>query len=235
MLHALDGFLPVGDFFLSDQGRVLNVANALSTFGFPWNLLGKVYVEESCVFGKDYRDLICLLDGFLSKGFDTSSVVGFCLAFPSLLSRENDALFECLKVIYIDYDLKSRVEGNMDVSYEFGRKVKVFVDLGCDKKEIGEIIGKNLRVFFECSEEALREKVSFFQRLDGKGEDIGMLILRYPEILCYDFENTMFCMVNYFKQFGMTNDEVNDIALKFPYVMGKNTLQNLPLESLYFH
>ncbi|KAL5723948.1 hypothetical protein ACHQM5_007278 [Ranunculus cassubicifolius] len=238
-MSEIDKFLPIGDFFLSDEGSNLNVAHALTTFGFPWNMLGKLYVEESSIFGKSSEDLISRVNGFVSKGFDTCSAVGICLAFPCLLSGndEIDALFECLRMIFIDCNLKSKVEGNVDASYEFGRKIRFFVNLGCDKNEVGELIGKNLHVFFECSEKALQQKFSFFQRLDGKGEDIGMLLLRYPEILSYDLENRMFSLVSFLKQFGMTELELNDIVLKYPYVMGKNRLENLPhsMKALNLH
>ncbi|KAF5199811.1 Transcription termination factor mtef18 protein [Thalictrum thalictroides] len=232
--EEIDKFLPATNFFLSEQESILKVSNVLSSFGFPWNKLGMFYKEENAIFGKDSEALSAKLYRFIDLGFDNCSVVGICLAFPFVLrdndemSIEIDALFDVLKRVFIDCDMKSSVEGNVDACYEFCRKVMVFIDLGCEKKEVLEMMGKRWHVFHECSEEELIQKVGFFQRLDANKEEIGMLLLRCPEILHFDLESQVFSMMELLKQFGMTDEEVNAIALDYPYVLGKNKLANLP-------
>ncbi|PIA61734.1 hypothetical protein AQUCO_00200016v1 [Aquilegia coerulea] len=231
--QQIHNYLSATNFFLSEQESILNVANALSAFGFPWNKLGVLYKEEIAIFGKDSEVINAKLSGFIDLGFDNCSVIGICLAFPFVLRDNGDlnseinALFNVLKRVFIDYDMKSSVVGNVDACYEFCRKVKFFIDIGCEKKEVGEMMGNRWSVFHECSEEELIQKVGFFQRLDAKEEEIGMLLLRCPEILHFDLETPVFSMMELLKQFGMTDEEVNAIALEYPHVLGKNKLVNL--------
>ncbi|PIA61737.1 hypothetical protein AQUCO_00200019v1 [Aquilegia coerulea] len=232
--QQIHNYLSATNFFLSEQESILNVANVLSEFGFPWNKLGLLYKEENAIFGKGSEALSAKLYRFIDLGFDNCSVVGFCLTFTYVLrnndelSSEINALFDVLKRVFIDYDMKSSVGGNVEACYEFCRKVKFFIDIGCEKKEVGEMMGKRWSVFHECSEEELIRKVGFFQRLDAKEKEIGMLLLRCPEILHFDLETTVFSMMELLKQFGMTDEEVNAVALECPYVLGKIKLVNLP-------
>ncbi|KAF9603165.1 hypothetical protein IFM89_034498 [Coptis chinensis] len=230
----LDSFLPEFEFFLNEDGSLLNVARTLSLFGFPWNKLGKLYREEVEIFGKDCNDLDSLLCRYVSLGFDTCTVVGICLAFPFVLSGNDhlsigvDALFGVLKRVFVDFDLKSSVDGNVDASYEFCRKIKVFIDLGCEMNDVGEFIGKRWDVFLECSEEVLVTKVEYFKQMNIKKEDVGLFLLCCPEVLQFDLESPVFSAMNFLKHFGLSDEELDAIALEYPYVLGKNRLANLP-------
>ncbi|OVA04678.1 Mitochodrial transcription termination factor-related [Macleaya cordata] len=227
----INGFLPTHEFFLSEEGAILNVANSLSAFGFPWNRLGILYKEEISIFSKNPETLTSRLDRFKNSGFDTVSVVGICLVFPFVLNGNDvvsDELFDFLKRVILDFDLMSSVEGNVDAWYEICRKIRFFYDLGCEKGQLGELMGRNQNVILDYSEQVLVEKVDFFCRMNANKEDVGLLLLRCPDILNFDLESPVLSVFGFLKHAGLSDEELNSITVQYPYVLGKNRLENLP-------
>lgn len=228
------GLLPANKFFLSEDGTVLNVACALSEFGFPWNKLGRLYEEEVSIFSKDPKELTEMLCEFKGHGFNCASVVGICLAFPNVLSGncdwigEIDALFDDLKRVIIDFDLLSCVEENVDSWYDVCRKIRMFYNMGCEKGKIGMLMGRSKHIFLEYPEEVLLNKTEFFCRLSVNKKEVGLLILQSPEILSFDLETPIISVLGFLKHFGLSGKELESIVEKYPYVFGRNKMVNLP-------
>ncbi|KAL5733318.1 hypothetical protein ACOSQ2_033010 [Xanthoceras sorbifolium] len=187
------GFLPANKFFFSEDGSVLNAACAFSGFGFPLNRLGRLYKEEVSIFSKSKKELISRLCKIRDRyGFNNVTVVTVCLAFPYVLGGEGElggeigALFDDLRMVFVDFDLVSCVEGNVDALYEICRKIWVFYDLGCKKGKLGEVKGKNKSLFVDYRVEELVQKAKYFCSFRFRKEEVAMLLLQGPEILSFD-------------------------------------------------
>ncbi|KAL6322382.1 hypothetical protein AAG906_007935 [Vitis piasezkii] len=230
----ISGFLPPNKFFFAEDGRILNAAGALSGFGFPWNKLGILYKAEASIFDKDSDDLSRRLCRFKDYGLSNVSVIGICLAFPFVLGGKGDlgveagALFDDLKKVFVDFDLGSFVEENVDAWYEICRKIRLFYDLGCEKGKIGELMGRSRNIFLEYSEEVLVRKMDFFCRLNVRKAGIGLLLLECPEILSFDLEVPVISVMGFLKHFGLGLQKSKSVARMYPYVLGRNKMANLP-------
>ncbi|XVF33590.1 hypothetical protein REPUB_Repub17cG0181300 [Reevesia pubescens] len=230
----VNGFLPSKKFFFNEDKAVLDAACALSGFGFPWNNLGKLYKEEVSIFRINSKELKAKLVRIKEYGFNNISVIGICLAFPYVLRGVGevdgavDALLDDLKRVFVDFNLGSCVEANVDAWYEICRKMRVFYDLGCEKGKIGELMGRSKDLFLQRPEEVLVKKVEYFCRFSVRGEYVGLLILRRPEILDFDLETPVISVMGILKHFGLSAKERDSIAQKYPYVLGRNKMANLP-------
>ncbi|KAK6918633.1 Transcription termination factor, mitochondrial/chloroplastic [Dillenia turbinata] len=226
-------FLPSNKFFIEQEQSALNAACVLSEFGFPWTRLGLLYKVEISIFGKSPEELNCRLKGLKENyGFDNFLVVGICLVFPHVLGCRNgetsDALLDDLKRVFLDFGLQDEMEGNVDACYEVCRKIRFFYDMGCKEGEIGELLGRGKHIFLEYPEEVLVQKADFFCRLSVERQDVGLLLLRYPEILNFDLENPTISVSGFLQHFGLGAKKKNSLAEKYPYVFGRNKFCNLP-------
>lgn len=239
----VNGFLPANKFFFSEDGAVLSAACALSGFGFPWNRLGKLYKEEFSIFSKSSEELIARLCRFKEYGLCNVSVIGICLAFPHVLrgdgelGGEIDSLFDDLKRVFVDFDLASCVEGNVDAWYEVCRKIRFFYDLGCEKGTVGDLMGRSKYVILEYPEEVFVQKVEYFCRFGVRKKDAGLLLLQSPEIMNLDLETPVISVLGFLKHFGLSTKELRSISQKYPYVLGRNKMANLPhvMKALNLH
>ena len=232
--NEVPGFLPANKFFFSEDGSVLNAAYALFGFGFPWNMLGKLYKKDISIFSKCSSELTSRLNGCKEYGFGNLSVVGICLAFPHLLSVEGelggdiDALFGDLKRIFVEFDMGSCVEGNVDAWYEVCCKVRVFYDLGCEKGKVGELMCRRKELFLECPKEVLVQKADYFGKFGVRKDCVGLFLLQSPEILNLDFEMPVISVLGLLKHFGLETKQLQDVSQKYYHVLGRNKMANLP-------
>ncbi|KAE8696834.1 RNA-binding KH domain-containing protein isoform 1 [Hibiscus syriacus] len=240
----VSGLLPSNKFFFSEDETVLDAACALSGFGLPWNRLGKLYKEDALIFRVSSKELKARLCRIKEFGFSNNiSVIGICLAFPCVLRGVGElecevaALLNDLKRVFVDFDLGNHVEANVDSWYEICRKMRMFYDLGCEKGKIGELMGRNKSLFLRHSEEVMVRKIEYFCRFLVRKEDVGLLILRSPEILDFDLETPVISVMGILKHFGLNADERNFIAKEYPYVLGRNKMANLPnvMKALNLH
>ncbi|KAM1157163.1 hypothetical protein ACFX2B_027574 [Malus domestica] len=226
-------FLPPNKYFFSEDGTLLNVATELSRFGFPWNMLGKLYEEEISIFSESSEVLKARLSRLKECGFSNHSVVGMCLAFPYLLAVEGEpggdaALFDDFKRVLVEFDMEYCVEGNVDAWYDVCKKVRVFCDLGCGKGKIGELMGRKKDVFLTCPAEVLCQKSRYFCRFGVRKEDVGLFLLQSPEVLNFDLETPNISALGLLEIFGLNVKEIEAVIEKYPHVMGKNKMANLP-------
>ncbi|XP_044503266.1 transcription termination factor MTEF18, mitochondrial [Mangifera indica] len=222
-------FLPANKFFFSEDRSVLDAAGALSSFGFPWNMLGRLYKEEVLIFSKSCEDITSRLYGFKNDhGFSNVIVIGVCLAFPHVLLVDDDELFDDLKRVFVDFDLVSWAEENVDSWYELCRKIRLFYDLGCEKGKLGELLAENKRILIDHSEEVLAQKLEYFCRFGVRKVDVALLLLKCPEILSFDLETPVISVEGLFSHFGLSTKEVKSISEKYPYILGRNKMANLP-------
>ncbi|XP_065859191.1 transcription termination factor MTEF18, mitochondrial [Euphorbia lathyris] len=230
--NQVRGFLPKNKFFISEDMSILEAASALAAFGFPWIKLGKLYKEDSSIFSRDSNELTSMLSAFKGYGFSNTSVIGICLAFPFVLSGELggeiDALFNDLKRVFLDFDLKSSVEGNVDGWHDICMKIRVFYDLGFEKRKLGDIIGESKAIFVEYPAELLLHKIEYFSRFGVTKVDAALFLLQRPEIFGFDLETPLISVKGLLKHFGFNAEELEDVARKYPYVMGRNRMENLP-------
>ncbi|KAJ4955427.1 hypothetical protein NE237_012210 [Protea cynaroides] len=231
----INSFLSRNELFLSEDGNILKVAHVLFTFGFPWNMLGKLYKEEIfSIFGETPDALTARLKDFREFGFDNVSVAGICLAFPFVLGGDDelvgriDALFDDLKMVFLDFGLASHFEWNVFSWCEICRKIRVFYALGCEMGKMGVLFGTRQNVFLQYSEEVLVQKVDFFCRVGVNKADVALLLLKNPEILNYDLEIPVITVLGFLKHIGLSKEQLNFVGLEYPYVLGRNKLGNLP-------
>ncbi|KAL5545255.1 hypothetical protein UlMin_009039 [Ulmus minor] len=230
--NDVPGFLPANKFFFSEDGTVLNAACVLSGFGFPWNMLGKLYKDEVSIFSKSSEELTGRLRRFKEYGFGNLSVVGICLAFPELLTEningDFEPLFDDLKRVFVESDMGSCVEGNVDAWYEVCCKVRVFYDLGCQKGMIGEQLCRKKELLIECSKEVLVKKAEYFCKFGVQNIDVGLLFLENPQILNIDLETPVMSVLGLLKHFGLSRKKLDSVCQKYPHVLGRNKMANLP-------
>ncbi|KAF2315419.1 hypothetical protein GH714_039158 [Hevea brasiliensis] len=195
------------------------------------NLIASIDFSASD-FSRGSEELSSRLDGFREYGFSNISVIGICLAFPYVLSGELvgeiDALFDDMKRFFLDFDMGSCVEGNVDAWYEICMKIRVFYDLGFEKGKLGDLIGKSKSIFVDYPVKVFVQKAEFFGRFGVRNEDVGLLLIQRPEIWNYDMEKPLISVKGLLKHFGFSDEEVIVIAHKYPHVLGRNKMANLP-------
>ncbi|KAJ7950827.1 putative Mitochondrial transcription termination factor family protein [Quillaja saponaria] len=205
-----------------------------SGFGFPWNRLGKLYKEKSSIFSRSSVELTAKLSEFKKHGFTNVSVIGICLAFPDVLSEEGevggeiDALLTDLKLICLDLDLESSVEGNVDSWYEVCRKIRVFYDLNVEKGKLGELMGRRKSILLEHGEDVLAKMAEYFCRFGVKKEEAALLLLEVPELLNLDLETPLVCVLKLLKDFNLSSEELKNVSHTYGHVLGTNRMANLP-------
>lgn len=220
--------------FLCEDSKVFDAACALACYSFPWNKLCILYKGDVSIFSKEPCELEERLSHIERYGFGSTAVIGICLAFPYVLGvksgflDEIDMLFDDLKRVFLDFDLASSVEGNVDAWFEICRKIAMFYELGCEKGKIGELMGRNKSIFVDYSEEVLAEKIDFFCRLDVNKEEVGLLVLSKPEILSFDLEARVISTIGFLKHLRLGVNRRKLIAQTYQYSMGRNRIANLP-------
>ncbi|KAH9603050.1 hypothetical protein KSS87_006285 [Heliosperma pusillum] len=231
----INGFLKSNVHFFSDDSTVLDAAGCLTGFGFPWGKLGRLYVEEGLIFRKKPEFLRGKLDGLVSLGFGNQQIVGICLAFPGLLKEEGvglnsdfDALLDDLKRVFLDFDLRSCIRGNVDVWFEVCEKVEVFYELGVAKGEFGKLITNSKCIFTDYPTEDLVEKVEFFSRVGVEKSEVAVLILNNPKILSIKFNDRVISVSSILDHFGLCKKTKISLEQKYKYVFGRNLMVNLP-------
>ncbi|KAK4260737.1 hypothetical protein QN277_003815 [Acacia crassicarpa] len=232
--NDVSGLLPSNKFFFSEDQTLLDAAAALSEFGFPWNELGKLYVESSSIFRSSAGELKSKLSELKKYGFCNVHLVGICLAFPYILSRgcegdtESEALLNFLKLVFLDFELAFFVEENVNSWYKLCKKVQVFYDLSGDKERLVELIRRNKSIFLEHEEEVLIQKVEYFCGFDVNKEEVAVLLLQSPELLSLNLEKPMVNIMTLLEYFGLESENLKDVSQKYDHVLGTNKIANLP-------
>ncbi|GMN56371.1 hypothetical protein TIFTF001_025495 [Ficus carica] len=238
-------FLPKNKFFFSEDWNVLDASLALIQYGFPWNRLGVLYKEEVSIFSLSANELTERFRVFKQYfGIDNLRVVGICLAFPYLLSAGSELsgrieeIFEDLERVFENFEMGSScVEGNVDAWYEFCSKVRVFYELGCEKGMVGELMCRRKELLFPCPKEVLVRKAEYICKF-GVGKDaVGLLLLESPEILNLNLETPVISVLGLLEHFGLDKKELQSVGEKYPHVLGRNEMANLPhvMKALSLH
>ncbi|KAL0667279.1 hypothetical protein Bca4012_029983 [Brassica carinata] len=151
--------------------------------------------EHSGLTLEEVRDEVLLLRGSKSVGGGVCVVwsgdeIGLVLAYPSVLRGgvEIGCLFVKLRKLFEEFGSEDVVEENVESWYAFGRKVRVFYDLGFESEEMWELMGRNRSLFMECSEGALVNKTDYFCRFGIGKEEAALLILPNPDVMSFDLE-----------------------------------------------
>ncbi|EYU42362.1 hypothetical protein MIMGU_mgv1a026964mg, partial [Erythranthe guttata] len=217
--------LPPNTFFLSDW-KHFDVVCALAGLGFPWIKLGSLCKELLEIDQWQLRNKIAEIKGFY--GFNSVCVISICLVFPRVLYDEMDGLLTDLKTLFLDYDLLSCVEGNVDSMLDVCEKIKTFYDLGCEMGKIGELMGRSKSIFVEYSKEGLISKIDYFCKLNVQKDRIGLFLLSRPEYFGFDLESRVISVSGFLKHFGLNETEVESLEKKYPHVFGRNRIANMP-------
>lgn len=201
----------------------------LAGLGFPWSKLGLLCKEQSLIFETDsselQRKIIEIKDGY---GFNSVCVICICLAFPRVLYSKVDGLLGDLKILFLDYDLLSSVECNVDAVFEVCQKIKLFYDLGCEMGKVGELMGRSKSVFVEYSKEDLISKIEYFCKLNVQKDQVGLLLLSRREIFGFDLEARVISVSGFLEHFGMREKELKSLQQKYPHAFGRNAIANVP-------
>ncbi|KAL7083366.1 hypothetical protein ACP275_14G157100 [Erythranthe tilingii] len=217
--------LPPNTFFLSDW-KHFDVVCALAGLGFPWIKLGSLCKELFEIDQWQLRKKIAEIKGFY--GFNSVCVISICLVFPRVLYDEMDGLLTDLKTLFLDYDLLSCVEGNVDSVLDVCEKIKTFYDLGCEMGKIGELMGRSKSIFVEYSKEGLISKIDYFCKLNVQKDQIGLILLSRPDYFGFDLESRVISVSGFLKHFGLNEIEVESLEKKYPHVFGRNRIANMP-------
>ncbi|XP_072983540.1 transcription termination factor MTEF18, mitochondrial [Typha latifolia] len=211
--------------------HLLAAVSALVHFGFPWAHLGLLYHGDPAVFRADPDCLLTRLRALESRGLHRACAIAVCLAFPAALVRDADLnsdldlLLGDITCFFAEFDLKGN---NVDAFLQLCQKIRVLYDTGAEVGTMGELMVRNKKIFLKIEKSALAQKLGFFARLGMKREEVGRFVLQNPEILELDLDNPSISMPGYLRHIGLGLDEVAEIAWRYPYVMGKNKLGNLP-------
>lgn len=215
-------------FFISDWQH-FDVVCALAGMGFPWRKLGLLCREDCPVFEADPSELERRIGEMKdSYGFDGVSMISICLAFPQVLYSNADGLLGDLKILFLDCDLLSSVEGSVDAVLELCEKVKLFYNLGCEMGKVGELMGRSKCIFVEYSKEHLVCKIEYFCRLNVGRDRVGLLLLSRPELFGFDHGDRIISVSRFLAHFGMGEEELKSLEQKYPHVFGRNKLANVP-------
>lgn len=127
---------------------------------------------------KPYPKLRRMLDEITDGyGFNGVCVISICLAFPRVLCGKMHGLLSDLKMLFVDNDLWSCIDSNVDAAFEISEKVKLFYGIGFEFRTIGELIGRSESIFTEHSKEVLSGKIDFFYTLDVRKDQTGLFLL----------------------------------------------------------
>ncbi|KAL3615538.1 hypothetical protein CASFOL_041199 [Castilleja foliolosa] len=218
-------------YFLSEF-KHFDVACALAGMGFPWSKLGLLCKDGFFIFESDPSDLERKFNEIKNAfGFNSVIIISICLAFPRVLhiDGEMDSLLSDLKILFLDYDLWSSVEGgNVDDVFCICLKIKSFYDLGCEMGKIGELMGRSKTVFIEHTKEDLISKFDFFCKLDVRKDEIGIFLLSRPEIFGFDLGNRVVSVSGFLEQLGLRENELELLQQNYPHVFGNNKVAYLP-------
>ncbi|KAH7687585.1 Transcription termination factor mitochondrial/chloroplastic protein [Dioscorea alata] len=220
--------------FLSDDEPLLAAVNSLVRFGFPWTRLGILYREAACIFNESSELLVKRLRAFEALGLRRVCVIGICLAFPSVLTAdcdpggEIDLLLRDLKKVFVDFGMDDCAGDDVDVFFEICCRIRVFYHAGSVKGTMGEIMGRNQRVFLDLEGSFLAERLDFFRKLGMHKEKVGTFVLDHVEILDFDLVNTKISLLEYLRKVELSEEEVLRVSQECPFVMGRNKLSNLP-------
>ncbi|CAA0806026.1 Mitochondrial transcription termination factor family protein [Striga hermonthica] len=200
--------------------------------GFPWGKLGLLCVDGFSVLESNPSYLESRVDAIKNiDGFNTVSVISICLAFPRVLydNDKMDGLLSDLKVLFLDYDLLSCVEGgDIDAVVAVCEKIKSFYDRGCEMGRMGDLMGRNKSVFIEHSRDVLINKIEYFRKLEVRIEQNAVFLLSRPEIFYFDLETGVVSISGFLKQLGLSDKELECHRQKYPHVFGRTRLANLP-------
>ncbi|KAL0294712.1 UNVERIFIED_CONTAM: Transcription termination factor MTEF18, mitochondrial [Sesamum calycinum] len=147
-----------------------NVVCALAGMGFPWSKLGLLCKkEEASIFEIDPSALQRKIHGIKSGyGLNSVSVISICLAFPRVLYSEMDGLLSDLKVLLLDHDLLSYVEGNVDAVLE--------------KDQIGLFLLSRPEIFGFDLEGRVISVSGFLEHFGLEKKELESLQQKYPHV-----------------------------------------------------
>ncbi|XP_078447921.1 mitochondrial transcription termination factor family protein [Wolffia australiana] len=231
---------PLRRVFLSDDAPLVPAVTALVLFGFPWTRLGLLYSASPSLFSLPPHRISDLLLSFQSLAFDRVVVVGFCLAFPSLLSAQNhdlisaqnhdliSAMIDDLKLLFSDFYPEGSAEENVEVCFRLCRRLRTFYRFGSRKGTLGELLRSRRDLLLEIEDEDLNSKLDFFCRLGMSGEEAGSILLNRPELLRIDLESRSLRMPDFLRGIGFGDEDLESVSVKFPFAMGENRIGNLP-------
>ncbi|KAL5197980.1 hypothetical protein ABZP36_001492 [Zizania latifolia] len=217
--------------FLADHPSLLPAIAALAHFGFPWSRLGLLFTT---VLLEVPPDLITSRLTFLEarlRPLPRAAIIAACLAFPSLLENnlsKVDPLVEDLGKVFGGLGPDLRARNDIDAFLGVCHRTRMFYDAGAEVGSIGELVGNNQRVFLELEEERIGEMLEFFRGLGMVKEEVGKFLLSNSRVFDVEFGDMVISVPEYLKRVGLMVDEVNAAVEKYPYVVGRNLLRNLP-------
>lgn len=141
---------------------------------------------------------------------------------------ETERLFCDLKIVFVDYGLDGCAGDDVELLLRFCRRIRLFYDMRSGKGDMGELMGRNKRIFVEIEESVLAQKLRFFVKLGVRTEDVGAFTLKNAEIFDLDLENPEILIPDYLMRLGLSKEKIDSLMKRCPYVMGKNKLGNLP-------
>jgi hypothetical protein len=217
--------------FLGDHPNLLDAVAALVHFGFPWSRLGVFYPAV----------LLSVAPGLISARLSALearlhrlprvSIIAACLTFPSLLEGDlshGDPLVNDLAAAFRSLLPALGFSNDTDSFSGVCRRMQMFYDAGTEVGSIGSLVSGSCRVFIELSEKRIGQRLAFFKELGMARKDLGSFLLSNAWIFDLDFSQVVISVPEYLQRVGLANEEIKAAVRKYPYVVGKNRLENLP-------
>lgn len=217
--------------FLDDHPNLLDAVAALVHFGFPWSRLGVLFPIVLCSVAPDLISArLAALEARLHR-LPRSAIIAACLTFPSLLEgdlSDGDPLVEDLGTAFRSLRPDLGSSNDIDAFSGVCRRIQIFYDAGAEVGSIGGLVGGSCRVFLELSEKRIGQRLSFFKELGMPGKELARFLLTNAWVFDLDFFDVVISVPEYLHRVGLPKDEIDAALRKYPYVVGKNRLENLP-------
>ncbi|TVU39119.1 hypothetical protein EJB05_12524, partial [Eragrostis curvula] len=217
--------------FLADHPNLLDAVAALTHFGFPWSRLGVLFPAVLLGVSPDLISArLAALEARLD-GLSRAAIIAACLTYPSLLEgglSDGDPLVKDLGTTFrsLGPDLDS--SNDIDAFTGVCRRMSKFYDAGAEVGTIGDLVGGSRRVFLEVNEQRIGQRLAFFKELGMARKELGTFLLTNSWIFDLDFSEVVISVPEYLQRVGLAKYKIDMAVKKYPYVVGKNRLENLP-------
>jgi hypothetical protein len=184
-------FLPPGKIYLNEDKFLLANVSTLRNSGFPSHVLGRLYKEHPELFSSSTAKLQMKLQFYEKLGVSKVSLIRIMTCCPSLLNDDVHIKFVTVANGLNGFQVeKNRIccllEKNPLKCSSILEKLMLLAGIGCPWDEISMLYRTKPQLFIYSSEKALYSVVDFLSNLGLRKENIGNIILHYPEILRWD-------------------------------------------------
>lgn len=189
--------LPRNSMFLCENHLLVENVHTLCSYGIPRSHVGKMYMEETGIFGYENGILGSKLLAYEDAGLSRASVIKLVSASPSFLTH--------------------------DVEREFAKALEEFKNLGIECDSIAGLLSENNTYEWSRMLGVLR----FFGEMGYGKEELGRLFIRHPELLLDGSGDRTCSLIVLLLKLGFAKNEIMTLFLQFPEIQVGGFVENL--------